>query len=157
MVDQKPVGGVDAVVLYPADAVKHALFSQGGCEVEFWEDVQGVAVNLIEDASLYEEVAKSVNGIVGVTHNLTLVARYKDAGEWLATPFLDRLAQEGAIATVALSDGRRIVVGYSQHFGEEQPLMLASVTTSSGKALLDTPSVTLRLVSHDTALAAEII
>ena len=155
MVDQKPVGGVDAVVLYPADAVKHALFSQWGCEVEF--QGEGVAVALIDDASLYEEVVSSAKGIVGVTHSLTLVARYKDAGVWLATPFLERLAQEGVIATVALSDGRSIVVGYSQHFGEEQPLMLESVTTSSGRALSETPSVTLRLVSHDTALAAEII
>lgn len=155
MVDQKPVGGVEAVVLYPADAVKHALFSQWGCEVEF--QGEGVAVALIDDASLYEEVVKSAKGIVGVTHSLTLVARYKDAGVWLATPFLERLAQEGVIATVALSDGRSIVVGYSQHFGEEQPLMLESVTTSSGRALAETPSVTLRLVSHDTALAAEII
>ena len=128
MVDQKPVGGVEAVVLYPADAVKHALFSQGGCEVEF--QGEGVAVALIDDASLYEEVVSSAKGIVGVTHSLTLVARYKDAGVWLATPFLERLAQEGVIATVALSDGRSIVVGYSQHFGEEQPLTLESVTTS---------------------------
>lgn len=155
MIDYKPVGGVESVALYPADAVTQALFSQEGCEVEFRADAEVVEVELIDDGSCFEEIVSSANGVVGVAHTLTLVARRCSAEEWLAPRFLERTAQDGVIAVVKLCDGRSLIVGYSQHFGDEQPLRLESVCVTSGKELLDTPIVTIRLVSHDAALAAE--
>ena len=152
----KPIGGVESVTLYPADAVKQALFSQEGCEVEFQSGAYPVEVMLVDDASSYEEIVEPTNGVVKVEHRLTLVARHCDADEWLSEEFLERLSQEGVIATVGLCDGRRVLVGYSQHFAEEQPLLLDKMASFSGRELLDTPTVTLMLVSHDTDLAAAI-
>ena len=47
----KPVGGVESVALYPADAVVTALFSSDGCEVE----LSGIPIEvpLLEDCSQY--------------------------------------------------------------------------------------------------------
>lgn len=155
MAVHKPVGGVESVALYPADAVEQALFSKGGCEVAFRSASEVVEVALVDDGSLYEEVVESARGVVKVTHRLSLVSRRCDAEAWLSLSFLERASQEGLIALVRLCDGRQMVVGYSQHFAEEQPLMLERVELSSGKELLTTPTVTLHLVSHDTSLAAE--
>ena len=52
----KPIGGVESVALYPAEAVVKALFSSEGCEVEF--SSMPLEVALIDDASHYEEISR---------------------------------------------------------------------------------------------------
>ena len=151
----KPVGGVESVALYPADAVVTALFSSNGCEVEL--SGNSIEVPLLDDASQYDEISRLEHGAASVLHKLHLVADRKDAEKWLDSAFLERAAFEGFIAVVSLSSGQSLLVGYSAHLGNEQPLRLESLTTSSGKTLHETPSVTLRLVSCDADLAAQIL
>ena len=86
-----------------------------------------------------------------------LVADRGEAEAWLNNDTLERLAIEGAVATVGLEDGRRLLVGYSPHFGNEQPLRLEGLVSTSGRSLHDKPSVTLRLISHDTEFSNEIL
>ena len=68
----KPVGGVESVVLYPADAVQTALFSSEGCSATLLGEELEVA--LLDDGSYYEERAESVDGITKIAHRLHLVA-----------------------------------------------------------------------------------
>ena len=151
----KPIGGVERCTLYPADAVQAAIFSSEGCEVQLRGE--GIEVELLEETSRYEEESKGVDGIVKVSHLLNLVADRKEAEVWLDNDFLEHLVIEGTIAIVTLEDGRRLLVGYSSHFGDEQPLRLESMISSSGNNLHEQPIVTLRLVSHDTEFSSEII
>lgn len=151
----KPVGGVESCTLYPADAVQTAIFSSEGCEVQLRGE--GVEVALLENSSRYEEETKGNDGVVKVAHRLHLVADRMEAEVWLDHDFLERLAVEGSVAVVALEDGRRLLVGYSPHFGNEQPLRLECLISTSGSTLHDHPIVTLRLVSHDIEFASEII
>ena len=142
----KPVGGVESVTLYPANAVESALFSSDGCEVD-----------LLDDLSQYEECAECNDGVACVSHRLSIVADRRDASDWLTIEFLEQVLYEGLVAVVSLCDGRRLLVGYSAQFTTEQPLRLESLTSSSGSRLHDTPTVTLRLVSYDTEFSPEII
>lgn len=150
----KPVGGVVGVRLYPANAVESAVFEDGQCEVVFSEE--GVEVELIDDASVYEERVENEQGVLLVEHRLTLVAERNRGQLWLSGVWQDRVATEGVVAVVELCDGRVLLVGYSPLFGAEQTLHLDSLLVSSGKRLLDTPSITLTLVSYDTGLSCEI-
>lgn len=151
----KPVGGVESCTLYPADAVQRAIFSSEGCEVQ----LQGscIEVELLEDSSRYEEEAKGGDGAMRVSHLLHLVADRDVAVEWLDTDFLERLSIEGAVAVIVLEDGRRLLAGYSSHLGNEQPLHLECLISSSGTTLHDKPTVTLRLVSYDTEFSHAIL
>ncbi|MBQ3026956.1 MAG: hypothetical protein IJD27_05455, partial [Alistipes sp.] len=76
---------------------------------------------------------------------------------WLEEEFLERCAVEGVIAAIKLCDGRRLLAGYSATFASEQPLRLESATSTSGTSPHDIPTVTLRLVSHDTAFSPVIL
>lgn len=152
----KPVGGVESVTLYPANAVVAALFSSEGCEVTL-SMVTPTKIELLDDRSFYEELSECKNGATKVTHTLHLEADRLLASEWLDSTFLERCSTEGMMAIVSLCDGRRILVGYSSQFGNEQPLRLKALTSSSGSRLHDTPTVTLQLVSHDTEFSKEIL
>ena len=151
----KPVGGVESATLYPADAVEMALFSDDGCEVEL--SGEGLCVPLLDDGSHYEERAECKGGIHKVAHALHLVADRASGDEWFDADFLERASVDGVVAVITLYDGRRLLLGYSAHFGGEQPLRLESLESSSGESLHDIPTATLRLVSYDTEFSPEIL
>ncbi|MBR2031874.1 MAG: hypothetical protein IKA04_06630 [Alistipes sp.] len=151
----KAVGGVERAALYPADAVATALFSSEGCEVEL--SGEPIEVELLEDMSSFEECSDSRSGVTKISHQLNLVADRREAGAWFDEAFVERCSIEGVVAVVSLCDGRRLLVGYSARFGDEQPLHLSSLTFASGSCLHDKPTATLRLVSHDTEFSQEIL
>ena len=151
----KPVGGVKSVFLYPAEAISTILFSSEGCEVEFVDSP--IEVELLEDKSSYEERVEVSKGQTKVVHTLRLVADRVKAEKWLETEFLERASLDGVVADVLLADNRRVVVGYSLLFGDEQPLRLESLISTSGSTPHDRPSVTLQLVSCDKEFACRII
>ena len=151
----KAVGGVERAALYPADAVATALFSSEGCEVEL--SGEPIEVELLEDMSSFEECSDSRSGVTKISHQLNLVADRREAGAWFDEAFVERCSIEGVVAVVSLCDGRRLLVGYSARFGDEQPLRLSSLTFASGSCLHDKPTATLRLVSYDTEFSQEIL
>lgn len=154
--EYKPVGGVESVALYPTDAVAVALFSSDGCEITL-SSASPVAVELLDDLSHYEEQAERRGGTTKICHRLTLVADREVAAEWCTPEFMERCAIEGIVAIISLCDGRRLLAGYSSQFGDEQPLRIEQLTSSSGERLQDMPTVTLQLVSHDTEFSQEIL
>ena len=151
----KPIGGVESVALYPADAVVAVLFSSEGCEVE----LSGVAVEvpLLEDSSYYTENSETIHGATRITHLLHIVADRNDATEWLTDEFIEKASFEGFVAVISLCSGRRLLAGYSALFESEQPLKLESLSSTSGSGPHDVPSVTLRLTAHDTAFSTNIL
>ncbi len=151
----KPVGGVESVALYPANAVTAILFSSEGCEVSL--SGSSIAVELEDDMSHYEEQLESRHGVIRIHHKLTLISNRDRAAKWLTAEFLEQASIEGVIAVVTLCDGRRLLVGYSSNFGEEQPLRLSSLISSSGSKLRENPTVTLQLVSCDTEFSQRIL
>lgn len=149
----KPVGGVESCSLYPAEAVQTALFSSEGCQATL--SGKPVEVMLLDDASHYEEVVESRDGVTKISHRLTLVAERGDAEPWLDIDFVERASIEGLVAVVGLADGRSVLVGHSLHFGSEQPLRLQTMTSASGSKLHEIPTVTLLLTSCDTEFSCE--
>ena len=140
----KPVGGILSAELFFASEVNTAGDLPEG---------KGVAVELIDDESTYEELFSASNGLVSVQHTLTLCSTTQLATDWFAADFLTRAAADGVVARIGLSSGESIVVGWSQHFGFEQPLRLRSLAFHSGSRPSETPRVELTLTSMDTTSA----
>ena len=140
----KPVGGV-----------AHAeLFAVGG--IDSAEDLvqgEGIAVELLDQGSHYDEEATADNLPVSVQHTLTLCAWPDKCSAWFNADFLARASADGVVARIELCTGESIVVGWSQRFGLEQPLRLRSLAFHSGSRPSDSPRVVLTLASFDTASA----
>lgn len=140
----KPVGGILSAELFFASGVNSAGDLPEG---------EGVAVELIDDESMYEELFSASNGLVSVQHTLTLVADRNRATEWLQREFLERCSTEGVVARVEMATGDEIVVGHCPRFDFEQALRLGSLKFSSGDRLNSSPKVVLTLKCHDTQSA----
>ena len=151
----KPIGGVVSVLLYPSDSVGTALFSTEGCEVEFCK--AAIEVELLDDSSYYEEKIENRGGILRVSHTLHLKANRLIAEQWTDNDFLEQAATDGLIADVKMNDGRHLLVGYSKNYGDEQPLRLEYLISSSGTSPSEQPTTILQLVSMDTEFSQEIL
>ena len=137
----KPVGGIlSAELFYVGDFVSEAEMVEG----------RGVAVELIDYKSSYEERLLADNGLVSVQHTLTLASDRNLAREWLSQEFVQRCTTEGVVARVRMATGEQIVVGTDPRFGFEQALRLGSLGFQSGCSPNDSPRVTLTLKCHDT-------
>ena len=137
----KPVGGILSAELFFASEVNTAGDLPEG---------KGVAVELIDDESTYEELFSASNGLVSVQHTLTLASDRNLAREWLSQEFVQRCTAEGVVARVTMATGEQIVVGTDPRFGFEQALRLSSLGFMSGSSPNDSPRVILTLKCHDT-------
>ena len=143
----KPVGGILSAELFFASGVNSAGDLPEG---------EGVAVELIDDESMYEELFSASNGLVSVQHTLTLVADGNKGREWMQREFIERCSTEGVVARVEMATGDEIIVGHCPRFDFEQALRLGSLKFSSGDRLNSSPEVVLTLKCHDTQSAMEI-
>jgi hypothetical protein len=137
----KPVGGVISAELFAVGGIATADDLVAG---------QGVAVELVDDGSQYEESAESDNTLVSVKHTLTLCSDRWLAAAWFDKEFMQRAAADGVAARITMATGEEIVVGWSERFGFEQPLRLKTLTFCSGSKPNDSPRVVLTLSSRDT-------
>ena len=154
---RKPVGGVRSVALLAANNISAAQFDKvtGECTQLVMVDHQAVMnVELVEDRSSLEEEFSFDDGLLSVEHRLTLVADRNMAEAWFDEEFRCEATRCGLCAVVTLSDGRVLLVGYSERFGAEQPLRIKSLHSHSGCRLVDMPTLTLTLESCDSSAAA---
>lgn len=155
MFEYKPIGGVELCRLHFADSVDTLSFEEAGCKVKFADE--GIEVRLIDNSSTFVEKVECDKGVISVVHTLRLAALRNDAQRWLDDDFMQNAAYRGLIARLVLNDGRKLVVGLSRHLDIEQPMRLESLVCDSGSSPSSAPTVTLKLRSTDTALAAAII
>ena len=140
----KPVGGILSAELFFASDLN---------SVDDMVKGQGVAVELCDDKSTYEEHFSAESGLVSVQHTLTLTARRGVADEWLDKRFLELCAAQGVVARVLLSSGESLTVGWSERFGVEQALRLEQMHLQSGSKPTDEPRICLKLKAVDTQSA----
>ena len=142
----KPVGGIISAELFAVGGIATADDLVAG---------QGVAVELVDDGSQYEESAESDNTLVSVKHTLTLCSDRNLTAAWRNAEFLQRAAAEGVAARIRLRSGEELIVGWSPHFGFERALRLRSLTFHSGSRPQEQPKVVLTLASRDTSSALD--
>ncbi|MBQ4533212.1 MAG: hypothetical protein IJA24_08245 [Alistipes sp.] len=140
----KPVGGILSAELFFASDLN---------SVDDMVKGQGVAVELCDDKSTYEEHFSAESGLVSVQHTLTLVADGNKGREWMQREFIGRCSTEGVVASVEMATGEEIIVGHCPRFLFEQALRLESLKFLSGEKLNDSPQIVLTLTCHDTLSA----
>ena len=106
-----------------------------------------------EDEAVYKESVSVSNGARIVTHELSFLLDKMGSESSVAVSAIAEAADEGLIAIVQTMNGDTFLVGYSQEFGKERPLRLASSDGTTGKQLSDGTSEVVTLTSTDVSQA----
>ena len=140
-------GGVKSVLLVSADVAIEAKFSSGGVKLTLPSD--GATLDMPDDDSaLWSESLNRHEGTQRVEHFLEFtIPMGHPAAELL------QHSTGGVIAVMELTCGTRLLGGYSEEFGAEQPLKTSSLKTSSGRTREDDPRCKVTLTSIDTSAA----
>lgn len=150
----KPVGGVAGVSLYRKTDVEAVRVADGRCTgIDLRTGAAPLAALLAEDRSSYTEESVGEEGLPATRHTLEAVYYRHTGREQLAGPILEELATDGAVACVELRNGERIIVGWSERLGFEQPLRLVKYRFLTGAKPADVPLLELRMECVDTARA----
>ncbi len=150
----KPVGGVAGVSLYRKSDVEAVRAADGLCTgIDLCTGAAPLTVPLAEDRSSYTEESVGEEGLPATRHTLTVVCHRYAGREMFAGPLLEELATDGAVACVELSNGERLVVGWTERLGFEQPLRLVKFRFLTGAKPVDVPLLELRLECVDAARA----
>lgn len=152
--ERKPVGGLAGVTLLPAGGIARVGVAEGRCTgITLKSGARTLECPLCDDGSSYTEESLVRDGLVAVSHTLTIAIDLEQGRELLGEEVLASFAREGAAALVTASGGERMLVGWSERFGCEQPLRLVAATSQTGSQLLDRPRSLLTLRSEDTSPA----
>lgn len=151
---RKPVGGLSEVRLLPVAAIRSVGIAEGRCtEIVRAASAEPLLCPLADDGSSYKEEAVVRQGLASVRHTLTLAFPRDAARDQIDAARLERWASEGVAALLTAADGERMLAGWSERFGGEQPLRLAGMTSLTGAAPHDRPTAVLVLASEDTSPA----
>lgn len=150
----KPVGGVAGVSLYRKGDIEAVRVADGLCTgIDLGTGAAPLAVPIAEDRSSYTEESVGEEGLPATRHSLTLVCHRYAGREKFAGPILEELSTDGAVACVELYTGERLLVGWSERLGFEQPLHLKKFRFLTGPKPVDVPLLELHLESVDAARA----
>ncbi len=150
----KPIGGVVGVSLYRKSDVMAVRVADGLCTgIDLCAGAAPLAVPIAEDRSSYTEESVGDEGLPATRHTLTIVCHRYPGRVMFAGPLLEQLATDGALACVELSNGERLLVGWTERLGFEQPLRLKRFRILTGPKPVDVPLLELHLESIDAAHA----
>ncbi len=150
----KPIGGVTGVSLYRKSDIEAVRVAEGLCTgLDLGTGAAPLAVPLAEDRSSYTEESVGEEALPATRHTLVIVCPRYAGREIFAGPILEELSTDGAVACVELNNGERLVVGWSERLGFEQPLRLKKFRFLTGQKPADAPLLELHLECVDAARA----
>ena len=134
------------MLLVSADAAIEAKFSSGGVSITL-PSVGATLVTPDDDSALWSESQSRHEGTPRVEHKLEFSVP-------MGHPVTGLLQNsvKGVIAVVELTCGTRLLGGYSEEFGAEQPLK-ATLKITSGRTREDDPLCKVTLTAIDTSAA----
>ena len=137
-------GGIRLLGLIDQREVVSATYSEldkGFTELTLDEGASLSKFEFLEDGAEYRETIAAKDGAPTVAHELTFT--------------LERMDADTAAAIEAINEASRS--GYSQEFGKERPLRIASAQATTGRLLSETTSETVTLRSEDVSKARPLL
>ena len=132
-------GGIRLLGLIDQREVVSATYSEldkGFTELTLDEGASLSKFEFLEDGAEYRETIAAKDGAPTVAHELTFTLERMDA------------------VTI---NGDALLLGYSQEFGKERPLRIASAQATTGRLLSETTSETVTLRSEDVSKARPLL
>ena len=143
-------GGVKSILLMSAKGEFEAVFSSEGVTLSLPSEGT-LSVTPDDNSALWSESLSQHDIIPRATHRLEFrIPHGHPAIELLRAP-------HGVIAVVELTCGKRLLGGYSERFGTEQPLRPLALKLTSGRTHEDDLGWDITLTSTDDTLAMNCI
>ncbi len=150
----KPVGGVAGVSLYRKSDIEAVRVADGLCTgIDLCTGAAPLTVPLAEDRSSYTEESVGEEALPATRHTIIIVCPRFAGREMFAGPLIEQLSTDGAVACVELHNGERLVVGWTERLGFEQPLRLKKFRILTGPKPAEAPLLELHLECVDAARA----
>lgn len=149
-------GGIRLLGLIDQREVVSATYSEldkGFTELTLDEGASLSKFEFLEDGAEYRETIAAKDGAPTVAHELTFTLERMDADTAAAIEAIIEASRSGLIAVVVTINGDALLLGYSQEFGKERPLRIASAQATTGRLLSETTSETVTLRSEDVSKA----
>ena len=150
-------GGIRLLGLIDQREVVSATYSEldkGFTELTLDEGASLSKFEFLEDGAEYRETIAAKDGAPTVAHELTFTLERMDAD---TTAAIIEASRSGLIAVVVTINGDALLLGYSQEFGKERPLRIASAQATTGRLLSETTSETVTLRSEDVSKARPLL
>lgn len=144
----KPVGGLKQVAVVPQG------ITAGDSPQEI--EAQVIALPLLEDSSMYEEIAESTDGVVLVHHRLMLTMARDVAQSVVSDAVVQAWSREGTAAVIVTESGEKFLVGWSERWQHEQPLRLVKSESTTAQSPSEIPTRRLTFESFDDCSAISI-
>ena len=141
-------GGIRLLGLIDQREVVSATYSEldkGFTELTLDEGASLSKFEFLEDGAEYRETIAAKDGAPTVAHELTFTLERMDADTATAIEAIIEASRSGLIAVVVTINGDALLLGYSQEFGKERPLRIASAQATTGRLLSETTSETVTL------------
>ena len=126
-------GGIRLLGLIDQREVVSATYSEldkGFTELTLDEGASLSKFEFLEDGAEYRETIAAKDGAPTVAHELTFTLERMDADTAAAIEAIIEASRSGLIAVVVTINGDALLLGYSQEFGKERPLRIASAQRS---------------------------
>ena len=153
-------GGIRLLGLIDQREVVSATYSEldkGFTELTLDEGASLSKFEFLEDGAEYRETIAAKDGAPTVAHELTFTLERMDADTAAAIEAIIEASRSGLIAVVVTINGDALLLGYSQEFGKERPLRIASAQATTGRLLSETTSETVTLRSEDVSKARPLL
>ena len=147
-------GGIRLLGLIDQREVVSATYSEldkGFTELTLDEGASLSKFEFLEDGAEYRETIAAKDGA------LTFTLERMDADTAAAIEAIIEASRSGLIAVVVTINGDALLLGYSQEFGKERPLRIASAQATTGRLLSETTSETVTLRSEDVSKARPLL
>lgn len=152
----KRSGGIRSIALAAAKDVVRATpdpLQRVYTQVELRTGASFVEYAFREGEAEYAEEATVVAGVRRIRHTIEFSLDRPDTETARALGELAEESTDGMIAIVTTNSGISLLVGYSEKFGTEQPLRLATSKLATGKMPADRNAENVVLVSEDDSKA----
>lgn len=153
-------GGIRLLGLIDQREVVSATYSEldkGFTELTLDEGASLSKFEFLEDGAEYRETIAAKDGAPTVAHELTFTLERMDADTTAAIEAIIEASRSGLIAVVVTINGDALLLGYSQEFGKERPLRIASAQATTGRLLSETTSEMVTLRSEDVSKARPLL
>ena len=153
-------GGIRLLGLIDQREVVSATYSEldkGFTELTLDEGASLSKFEFLEDGAEYRETIAAKDGAPTVAPRLTFPLGRLAAATPAAVAAILAASRRGLIAVVVPLTGDALLLGYSQEFGKERPLRIASAQATTGRLLSETTSETVTLRSEDVSKARPLL
>ena len=145
-------GGVSSIRLLPISNITGCTLNDSGSikNISLRNGSSFADIQFVEYSASFRQSASGNYPLTSVLHEITFDIARNDAQSFNHLQMISDYGAEGFAALIQINSGEVFLVGWSQRFGSECPLLPTTLSSLSGTTPDDDPCCHISLRSQDT-------